>query len=85
MKPANADRQASAQKRSGQIDRTRKLIGLYADQSDEGPATGSADDPDDAVGPNPPVGLVISMNADCDIGAEYLAPTGVFSQTVETR
>jgi hypothetical protein len=56
---------------------------LYADQSDESPATDTLDNSDDPVGPNPPVGLVIGMDADCHIGAEDPAPTGIFSQTVE--
>ena len=68
MEAADADRQAGGEERPRQIDGARKLVGLHADQPDQRPAAGLADHPDDPVRPDPPVGLVIGVQADLDVG-----------------
>ena len=75
--------QTGIQKWPHQIDGARKLVRLHPDQPDEGPATGPAHHPDDPVGPDPAVGLVIGVDADYHAGSEHAPPAGVFGEPVE--
>ena len=69
VKAADADRQSGGEERPRQIDRARKLVGLHADQRDQRRAAGLADHPDDPLGADAPVGLVIGVQADVDVRA----------------
>ena len=73
VEAADADRQPGGEERPREIDRARKLVRLHADQADQRLAAGLADHPDDLVRPDPPVGLVIGVQADVDVRPEHLA------------
>ena len=83
MKSADAYRETGLEKQSCQIDGSRKLIGLDADQADQRAPPGAADLPDHAVGANPAIGLVIGVDADLDIGAEHSAALRVLGEAVQ--
>ena len=84
MKAADADRQPGLQERPRQIDRAGELVGLDADQPDQCASAGAADPPDDMIGPNPAVGLVIGVDADIDLGTEHPAPLHILCKAVQT-
>ncbi len=83
MKAADGDRQPGGKERLRQIDRARKLVRLHADQADQRAAAVAADHADDLLGPDPPVGLVIGVQADLDAGPEHFAAAGVLGQRVQ--
>ena len=83
MESADAHRQAGGQKRPREIDRARKLVGLNADEPDQRLAAGLADHPDDLPGPDPPVGLIIGVQANLDVLAQHFAPLRVLGEAVQ--
>ena len=85
MKAADADRQASGEEWSRQIDGARKLVRLHAHESDQRPPARPADFADDPVGPDPPVGFVKGLEADFDARAEHLTPGGVSRERIQAR
>jgi hypothetical protein len=54
---------------------------LNADQADQSSAAGSVNHPDDPVGRD--ASVIVGLDMDRHTGAEHLAPTGVFGETVE--
>ena len=75
VKAADTDRQSGREKRLGQINRARKLVRLHADQPDQASARlrgGSCRMI--LLRSDPPVGLVISVQADLDAGPRTCAP-----------
>ena len=83
VEAADADLQAGLQERAGKIDRARKLVGLHPHQPDQRLAALAADQLDDLVGADPPVGLVIGMQADFDVRPKRLALAHVFGKRIE--
>ena len=71
-KPPMQTGRPAVEKRLGQIDRARKLVRLHADQADQAAAAFAADHVDDLAGADAPVGLIVSMQADIDAGAQHL-------------
>jgi hypothetical protein len=61
------------ERRTGVIDGAWKLVGLHADKTDQRLATRLADFSDNPVRLDPPVGFVIGMQADFDIGSKPAA------------
>jgi len=62
-----------------------KLVGLHADQADQGLAAGAADVGNDAVRPHPGVGLVVRLDQDLDVRPENRTAPAIFGQAVERR
>ena len=85
VKSADANRQAGRQEGTGEIDRTRELIGLHADQSDQRAAALFTDQVDDAVRPYAPVGFVVGVETNFYVRAQDVAATGVFGERIEAR
>ena len=83
MKTAETDRQPRREKRPRQIDGAGELVRLDADQPDQRAPAGTADLPDDALRPNPAIGLVIGIDVDLDLGAQHPPPPDVFGQTIQ--
>ena len=83
VEPADADRQPGGKERPRQVDRARKLVRLHADQADQRLAAGLADIADDPVRADPPVGLVIGVQADLDARSQHVAALRVHRQAVE--
>jgi hypothetical protein len=73
----------TAERIGSQFDGRGKLVRLNPNQADNGPTVGAVDQSDDPIGPDAPVGLVVGVDANCHIGAQNLASTGVFSETVQ--
>jgi len=85
VKSADANRQAGSQEGASEIDRTWELIGLHADQSDQRAAALFADQIDDAVRPDAPVGFVVGVKTNFYVRAQDVAATGVFGERIESR
>ena len=83
MKAADADGEASLEERAGNVDRSRKLIGLHADEANKRLAAAFRDHPDDFVGPHAAVGFVIGVDLDCDIRAKDAVALRVQRQAVQ--
>ena len=83
VEAADADRQAGGEELAGEIDGARELVRLHPDEADQGAAAFAADHADDLVGPHPPVGLVIGVEADFDVRAQHLAGARVLGEAVE--
>jgi hypothetical protein len=83
VEAADADRQTGSQEGPGQVDGAWELIGLHADKTDQRLAAGLADHADNAVGPHPPVRLIVGMQLHLDAGAEHLAATRVLGQPIQ--
>ena len=83
MKAAQADRQPGREERPRQIDGTGELVRLDADQPDQHAPTGAANPPDNAVRPNPAIGLVIGVDADLDLGTQHPPAADILGQTVQ--
>jgi len=65
------------------IDSAWKLVGLHADKTDQRLATRLADFSDNPVRLDPPVGFVIGMQADFDIGSKHVPAACVLRQGVQ--
>ena len=85
MKAADADRKTAGNEWSGQIDGTRKLVRLHAHQPDQRLSALFADHAHDPVGAHPPIGLVIGVEPDVDVGAEDATPPRIFGKGKKTR
>src|SRR6267154_3340206 len=83
MEAAERHRQPGFDELTRQIDGAGKLIGLHADEADQGAAAGALDVGDDAVDADARVGLVDRPGDDVDIRSQHLALAAVFSQPVE--
>jgi hypothetical protein len=65
MEAAHRHRQAGCEELTGEIDGVRKLVGLDADQTDQAAPAAPLEVSDDAVGPDPDVGLVERLDDEC--------------------
>ena len=83
MESADADRQSGRKERTREVDGAWKLVGLHADKTDQRLAARVADLSDDPLGLGPPVGLVIGMQADFDIGSKHVPAVRVLRQAVQ--
>ena len=83
MEAADTDRKARIEERTGKIDRAWELVRLHTDHSYQRTATLLPYHADDAVGPYPPVGLVVSVQADLNVRSQYLAPARVLGKSIE--
>jgi hypothetical protein len=83
MESPDADRKAGGEERPGEINGAGKLVRLHADQANQRFAPLFADELDDPIWANPPVGLVISIQTDFDGWPEYLPPTSILRQAVQ--
>jgi hypothetical protein len=84
MKAADYHRNASGAKLAGKIDRTRELIGLYADEPDEAGA-GFTNFSDRAIGVDDCIALVVGLDVDIDIGTEQFLGGTFCHQPVYAR
>ena len=73
VEAADADRQPGGKERPREIDGARKLVGLHADQTDQRLAARARIISDDPLGPDPPVGLVIGVQADFNVRPKDVA------------
>ena len=83
MEAAHGDRQAGLEEVTRQIDGVRKLVGLDADQADQGLPARPLDLGHDLVGPDPGIGLVERLDQDVDIRTQHLTLPAILAQTVE--
>ena len=67
VEAADADRQSRGPERTREIHGARKLVGLDADQADQCLAAGCTNVSEDTPRPDPPVGLVISVQANFNV------------------
>jgi len=77
MEAAERHRQPGLDELTRQIDGAGKLIGLHADEADQGAAAGALDVGDDAVDADARVGLVDRPGDDVDIRSQHLALAAV--------
>ena len=85
VKAADAHRETGGDEAPGKIDGARKLVRLDADEADQRLSALLADHPHDPVRPDAPIGLVIGVQPDIDVGAENLAPPRVVGEGVQAR
>ena len=85
VKPADADRDPGGDERPGDVHGARELVGLHADEADEPPSARRADLPDDRVGPDAGVGLVLDGDADLDVLAQHPPRGAVEREPVQRR
>ena len=85
VKPADADWNARGAERPRNVDGPRKLVALHADQGDQPTSVRFADLPDDAVGPDPRVGLVPGGDPDLDVFAQHPPLSAVERKAVHRR
>ena len=60
-----------------------EIVGLHANKTDQRLAARLADLSDDPLRLDPPVGLVIGMQADFDIGSKHFPAVRVLRQAVQ--
>lgn len=85
VEPADAHLKAGIEKGLGDVDGTRELIGLHANQGDERLSAVPLDLLNDLLPANARVGLVNGMQDDVDIGTKDLPLAAIVGQTVEDR
>jgi len=66
-----------------QIDGARKLIGLHAYERDHGPSARPFDFANYAIRPDTPIGFVVGVQTQLDVGTEHRTPLSIFRQTVQ--
>src|SRR5262249_17481885 len=76
-------REAGGKKRARQVDGTGELIRLYPHETDQDAPTLLAHHADDLVGPHPPVGFIIGVQADFDPLAKHMAGTRLIGPPTE--
>jgi hypothetical protein len=84
MEPADHDRQSGGAELPREIERTRVLVRLHADQPDETSA-GRADLRDDGFDADDGVALVERIDLDIDVGPEHALCRAVREQAVNAR
>ena len=83
MEAADADRQPGGKERTREIDRAWELVGLYPYQTNQRPAAGPGNHPNDLVRANAAVGLIVGVQADLHFRPEHLAPVRVLGEAIE--
>jgi hypothetical protein len=83
MESTDTNGQAGSEEWAGKVDRTWKLVRLHANQADQRAAALLTNHTNNAVGPHPPIGLIVSVQANFNIRSQYLTPACVFGKCVE--
>src|SRR5437867_2428604 len=81
MKSAEADREPRGAELAAEIERTRKLIGLHADQRDE-TAINRPDVADHSFDIDDRITFVEGVDPDVDVEAEHMTPGAFLDQSV---
>src|SRR4029078_13039719 len=74
---------ARIEERTGKIDRAWELVRLHTDHSYQRTAPLLPYNAKDSIGPYPPFGLVVSVQADLNVRSQYLSPARVLGKSIE--
>src|SRR5208283_1176982 len=82
MKASDADRDPLGAKPPGDVERTRILVRLHADDADQRPTAALLQVADDGGRKDAPVGLVVGFDREIDAGSEHFAVARVLGEAV---
>ena len=83
VEAAHRHRQTRCNEVAGEVDGVRELVGLDADQADQGLAAAALDVGDDPIGPHARICLIVRPEDDIHIGSKDLPSPAVFAQPIE--